>query len=155
MIDPGTWGQDLHKNNSPSLNNIDRFIASWQMMYGNKDQILNVGRIWFYDIPEYSYNHHGNISAWSTRLRRSWRDAVWDEVQTQPMLYDMVWGGVNDYLQRKLELFTHENGMFNWINKIFDWAAEVEMKPDKYSMQQQKPSGQTCPRAGNSAISGH
>lgn len=45
---------------------------------------------------------------------------MWDEVQTQPMLYDMVWGGVNDYLQRKLELFTHENGMFNWINKIFD-----------------------------------
>jgi len=42
MIDPITWSQDLQKNNSPCLNNLDLFVAEIQKMYGDKDQRLNV-----------------------------------------------------------------------------------------------------------------
>jgi len=44
VIDPITWGQDLQKNNSPCLNNLDLFVAEIQTMYGNEDRRLNLAR---------------------------------------------------------------------------------------------------------------
>jgi len=148
MIDPITWGQDLQKNNSPCLNNLDLFVAEIQKMYGDKDRRLNVARKSFYDFPQGYYNADENVRAYANRLRRNWREAEWDEVQFQPMLYDMVWAGLKANLLPKLKPFTKENGKFNSIDELFDRAADVETELEKYDKQQQKPPGESSRPGG-------
>jgi len=61
MIDPITWGQDLQKNNSPCLNNLDLFITEIQKMYGDKDRRLNLARKSFYNFPQGYYKADENV----------------------------------------------------------------------------------------------
>jgi hypothetical protein len=61
VIDPITWGQDLQKNNSPCLNNLDLFVVDIQQMYGNMDWRLNIARKSLYDFPQGCYNADENI----------------------------------------------------------------------------------------------
>jgi hypothetical protein len=131
MIDPITCGQDLQKNNSPCLNNLDLFVAEIQKMYGDKDRRLNLARKSFGNFPQGYYSAGENIGAYTNRLLRNWRQAEWDEVQFQPMLYDMVWAGLKAALLPKLKLFTKENGKFNSIDELFDRVADVETEPEK------------------------
>jgi hypothetical protein len=66
-----------------------------------------------------------------------------EEVQFQPMLYDMVWAGLKAELLPKLKPFTKADGKFNSIDKLFDQAADVETEPEKYDKLQQKPPGES------------
>ena len=143
MIDPITWGQDLQKNNSPCLNNLDLFVAEIQRMYGDKDRRLDVTRKPFYEFQQGYHNADGNIRAYANCLRCNWREAVLNELQFQPMLYDMVWAGLMANLLPKLKPFTKENGKFNSIEEHFDRAADVETEPEKYDKQQQNPPGES------------
>jgi hypothetical protein len=120
MIDPITWGQDLHKNNSTCLHDFNLFFGEIQKMFSDKDRRLNMVKKSFYHCPQGYYNANENIRAYANRLQRNWREAEWDEVQFQPMLYDMVWGGLKADLQPKLKPFTQANGKFNSIDKLFD-----------------------------------
>jgi len=148
MIDPITWGQDLQKNNSTCLHDFDLFVGEIQKMYGDKDRRLNVARKSFYDFPQGYYNANENVRAYANRLRRNWREAEWDEVQFQPMLYDMVWAGLKADLLPRLKPFTKANGKFNSIDELFDRAADVETEPEKYDKQQQKPPGESSRPGG-------
>jgi len=148
MIDPITLGQDLQQNNSPCLNNLDLFVAEIQKMYGDMDRRHNVARKSFYDFPPGYYNADENVRAYANRLRRNWREAEWDEVQFQPMLYDMVWAGLKADLLPKLKPFTKENGKFNSIDELFEPAADVETEPEKYNKQQQQTPGESSRLGG-------
>jgi len=72
MFDPITWGQDLQKNDSPCLNNLDLFVAEIQKMYRDKDRRLNVARKSFYHFPQGYYNADENVRAYANRLWRNW-----------------------------------------------------------------------------------
>jgi hypothetical protein len=130
MIDPTIWGQDLKKNNSPCLNNLDLFVAEIHKMYGYQDQSLNVARKSLYDFPQCYYNANENVRPYTNRLWHNWKQAEWDEVQFQPMLYDMVRAGLKANLLPKLKPFTKENGKFNSIDELFDRAAVVTTEPE-------------------------
>jgi hypothetical protein len=143
MIHPIIWGQDLQKNNSPCLNNLDLFVAEIQKMYGDKDRRLNVATKSFYDFPQGYNNTDENVLAYTNRLRQIWREAEWDDVQLQPMLYNMVWAGLKADVLPTPKPFTKENGKFNSIDELCDRAADVETEPEKYDKQQQKPPGES------------
>jgi len=146
MIDPITWGQDLQKNNSPCLNNLDCFVAEIQKMYSNKDRRLIRARKSFDDFPQGYYNADVQVGAYANRLEQNRREAEWDEVQFQPMLYDMIWAGMKVDQLPQLKLFTNVGGNFDSIDELFDRAADVETQPEKYGKQQQKPLGESsCP----------
>jgi len=44
----------------------------------------------------------------------------------------MIWAGLKPELHPKVTPFTEENGMFDSIDELFDRAADVETKPQKY-----------------------
>ena len=147
IIDPITCGQDQQKNNSPCLNNLELFVAEIQKIYGDKDRRLNVARKSFYDFPQVYYNADENVRAYANRLPRNWREAEWDEVEFQPMLYDMVWAGLKANLLPTLKPFTKENGKFNSIDEVFDRAADVETEAEPYDEQRLMLPGES-PRPG-------
>jgi len=148
MIDPITWGQDVQRNNSTCLHDFDLLVGEILKMYGDKDRRLNVARKSFYDFPQGYYNANENVRAYANRLQRIWREAECDEVQFQPILYDMVWAGLKADLQPKLKPFTKANRKFNSIEELFDRAADVETEPEKYDMQQQKPQSESSRPGG-------
>jgi len=75
-----------------------------------------------------------------------------DEVQFQPLLYDMVWMRLKAVSLPKLKLLTKANGQFNSIEGLSDPAADVEIEPKQYDKQRQKSQGvSSCP-AGSKLI---
>jgi len=90
MIDPNTWGQDLEKNNSPCLHNLDLFVGEIPKMYSNKDRRLNVARKIYNNLPQGYYNSNPNIWTYANQLRWNCREAEWDDMLFQLMLLDML-----------------------------------------------------------------
>jgi len=131
MINPITKGQVLQKNNSTCLHNFDHFIGEIQKMYSDKDHILNLARKSYYDFAKGYYNANENVRAYANRLWRNWREAEWDEVQFQQLLYNMVWAGLKADFLPKLKPFPKVKGKFNSIDELFDWAADVETESGK------------------------
>jgi len=64
-------------------------------------------------------------------------------VQFEPMLYNIIWVGLNANLLPNLKLFTEANRKLNSIDDHLDRAADVETEPEKYDKQQQKPLGES------------
>jgi len=64
-------------------------------------------------------------------------------MQFQPMLYDMVWAGLKADLLPTLKPFLKANGKFNYIDELFDRAADDETEPEMYDKQQQKPPAES------------
>jgi len=101
-------------------------------MYRYRHRRLNVARKSYYDFPQGYYNTDEIIGAYTNRLQRNWRDAEWGEVQFHPMLYNMVWAGLEADLLPKLKPCTKVNGKLNSIDKLFDQAADVESDLTQY-----------------------
>jgi hypothetical protein len=56
----------------------------------------------------------------------------------------MIWAGLKPELHPKIRLCSNEDRMFESIDELFDRAADVETKPQKYhKSQQQRQYGET------------
>jgi len=69
-------------------------------------------------------------------------------VQFQTLLYDLVWAGLKADRLPKLKPFTKENRKFNFIEELFDRAADVETELEKYNKLRQKPPGESSRPGG-------
>jgi len=148
MIDPIPCGQDLQKTNSTCLHNFDHFVGEMQKMYGDEDRRLNVAKKSYVNFPQGYDNANENLRAYANRLRWKWREAEWDEVQFQPMLYNMGWGGLKADSLPKLKPFTNADGKFNSIDELFDRAADVETELERDDKLQQTPPGESSRPGG-------
>jgi hypothetical protein len=137
MIDPITWGQDLLTNDSPCIHDFDLFINEIQKMYGEMDCKLNAGTRLYHEIRKCHHDPDESVRAYAIRLRRNWREAGWDEEQQMLSCYHTIWAGVKPDLHRKISPFHNEDGMFDSSDELFDQAADVETKPQKYDKSQQ------------------
>jgi len=61
MINPITWGQEVHKNSSSCLPNFDLFVGEIQMMPSDQDQRCNVARKSYSDFPQGYYKANKNV----------------------------------------------------------------------------------------------
>ena len=148
MIDPITWGQDLLTNDSPCLHDFDLFVSEIQKMYGDKDRKLNAGTRLYLEFHQGHHDPDESVRAYANRLRRNWREAGWDEEQQKLSCYHMIWAGLKPELHPKVRPFTNEDGMFDSIDELFDRAADVETKPQKYDKSQQRQHGETSYKGG-------
>jgi len=155
MIDPIPWGQDVQKNNSPCLNNLNIFVAEIQKLYGDNVQRLIVARKSFYDFPQGYENTNKNVRSYANRLRGDWREAEWDQVQFQPMLYDIVWPGLKADLLPKLKPFTKENGKFNSIDELLIEQLMLKLNRKSTTNGNSSHRASRLVPAGKSATSGH
>ena len=149
MIDPITWGQDLLTTDSPCLHDFDVFVSEIQKMYADKDRKLNAGTRLCLEFRQGHHDPDESVRAYANRLRQNWREAGWDEEQQKLSCYDMIWAGLKPELHPKVKPFTNEDGMFDSIGELFDRAADVESKPQKYNKsQQQRQHGETSYKSG-------
>jgi len=149
MIDPITWGQDLLTNDSLCLYDFNLFVSEIQKMYGDKDcKLIAASRLYI----EFCQGHHNpeeSLQASANQLQQNRREAGWDEEQQQLSCYRMIWPGLKPELHRKVKRCTNEDGMIDIINELFDRAADVETKPQKYGKsQRQMQHGETFLKGG-------
>jgi len=149
MIDPITWGQDRLTNDSPCLHDFDPFVSEIQKMYGDKDRKLHAGTRLYLEFRQGHHDPDESVRAYANRLRQNWREAGWDEEQQKLSCYHMIWSGLKPELHPIIRPFSNETGMFDSIDELFDRAADVETKPQKYDKsQQQRQYGETSYKAG-------
>jgi hypothetical protein len=60
----------------------------------------------------------------------------------------MIWAGLKPELHPKVRPFTKEDGMFDNSDELFDRAADVETKPQKYDKSQQWQHRETSYKGG-------
>lgn len=86
----------------------------------------------FYDSLQGYYNTNETVQTYANQLWPNGREAQWDEVQFEPMLYDMVWVELNADLPLNLKLFTIVNGKFNSTYKHI--IPQLLLKQNRRSM---------------------
>jgi hypothetical protein len=136
MTDIVSWGHDLLAYDHTWLYDYDLFVTEIRKHYGDKDRKQNSSTRASHKIMQGYHNSDENIRVYPNRLQRNWREAGWDEEQHKIILYDMIWAGLKPYLHPKLRPFTKANGRFDWIDKLFDTAADVGLPPMNSDKQQ-------------------
>jgi len=138
MINPITWGHDLLTNNSPCIHDFDLFVSKIQKMYGDMDRKLNAGTRLYLEFRQGHHDPNESVRAYANQLRRNWKEAGWDEEQQKLSCYHMICAGLKPELHPTVRPITNEDGMFDSIDELFDRAADVETKPQKYDKSQQQ-----------------
>jgi hypothetical protein len=152
---PAEWGNQLGLNPSASLNNWGRFEKRLRVVYGDRDRQLNAALVAVGEITQGYHDSDESVRDFESRTRSNWRDSGWhmneedDDSAESRILYDLAWAGLRPAIRMRIRPFAGKNGRFDTLEKLFEKAHEVEIKPNRERRAQQ-PASPAEKKHGNS-----